>query len=83
MRFCKSGSAFPQPVRPIVHALVNKCDMHLLATEHRIPTPATKRPRSRADVEGFVETNGFPVVISRQIPSWDLDDHRGSSGRGD
>jgi predicted ATP-grasp superfamily ATP-dependent carboligase len=67
-RLLQERFVFPQPVRPVIHALVNKWDMHLLANEHGVPTPATERPASRADVDAFVETRGFPVVMKPADP---------------
>jgi D-aspartate ligase len=59
---------FPQPVRPIIRALANKWEMHLLANEHDIPTPVTVCPASRADVEEFLETNTLPCVVKPADP---------------
>lgn len=59
---------FPEPTRPVIHALLNKWDMHRLALEHAIPTPATTRPASRADAEAFVETAGLPIVMKAADP---------------
>jgi D-aspartate ligase len=59
---------FPQPVRPIIRALANKWEMHLLANEHDIPTPVTVSPASRADVEEFLETNTLPCVVKPADP---------------
>jgi predicted ATP-grasp superfamily ATP-dependent carboligase len=60
--------AFPQPVRPVIHSLLNKWDMHLLAKEHDIPTPNTAYPAIRADVDEFLETSGFPIVVKPADP---------------
>lgn len=59
---------FPQPVRPVIHSLLNKWGMHLLAREHGIPTPNTAFPASRVDVEEFLETSGFPIVMKQADP---------------
>lgn len=59
---------FPQPVGPVIHTLLNKWEMHLLAKEHSIPTPNTAYPASRADVEEFLETNNFPIVMKPADP---------------
>jgi D-aspartate ligase len=59
---------FPQPVRPIIRALANKWEMHLLAKEHDVPTPVTICPTSRADVEEFLETNTLPYVVKPADP---------------
>jgi D-aspartate ligase len=60
--------AFPQPVRPVIHTLLNKWEMHLLAKEHRIPTPNTACPASRVDIEEFLETSSFPIVMKPADP---------------
>src|SRR5439155_18831018 len=57
-----------QPVRPVVHALLNKWEMHRLATQHDIPTATTACPASRAEVEEILETLGFPVVLKGADP---------------
>jgi predicted ATP-grasp superfamily ATP-dependent carboligase len=54
---------FPRPARPLIRNLANKWEMHLLASEHAIPTPTTIHPRSRVDVEEFLETGTLPVVL--------------------
>jgi predicted ATP-grasp superfamily ATP-dependent carboligase len=59
---------FPQPKRPVLHALLNKWEMHLLATEHGIPTSTTACPASRADVEEFLESSTFPIVMKGADP---------------
>jgi D-aspartate ligase len=60
--------AFPQPVRPIIHSLLNKWEMHLLAKEHGIPTPNTAWPASRVEIEDFLETSNFPIVMKPADP---------------
>jgi len=60
--------AFPQPVRPVIHNLLNKWEMHLLAQEHHIPTPTTAYAALRADIDEFLETSGFPIVMKRADP---------------
>jgi D-aspartate ligase len=59
---------FPQPVRPVVRKLANKWEAHLLAKEHAVPTPVTRRPTSRVEVEEFIEISGFPVVMKGADP---------------
>jgi D-aspartate ligase len=54
---------FPQPARPILQRLLDKWEMHRLAEEHRIPTPATVRPAALDDVDEFLEGTGFPIVM--------------------
>jgi D-aspartate ligase len=59
---------FPRAARPLIRSLANKWEMHLLANEHAIPTAATVLPRSRADVEEFLETQTFPIVLKPADP---------------
>jgi len=59
---------FPRPVRPTIRALADKWGMHLLATEHGIPTPRTVRPESRSDVDEYLETSELPVVLKPADP---------------
>lgn len=54
---------FPRPTRPIVRDLANKWGMHALASGSGVPTPATAYVCSQADVEAFLETAAFPVVL--------------------
>jgi D-aspartate ligase len=60
--------AFPQPTRPVIHTLLNKWGMHLLAKEHDIPTPNTARPSTRADIDEFLESSSFPIVVKPADP---------------
>jgi D-aspartate ligase len=60
--------AFPQPVRPVIHTLLNKWEMHLLAQEHHIPTPNTAYAALRADIDEFLETSSFPIVMKPADP---------------
>jgi D-aspartate ligase len=59
---------FPRAPRPVIRSLANKWEMHLLANEHAIPTPATIWPRSRVDVEEFLENQSFPIVLKPTDP---------------
>jgi len=59
---------FPESVRPVVHTLLNKWEMHQLATEHGIPTATTAGPVSRADIEEFLERTTFPIVLKGADP---------------
>jgi predicted ATP-grasp superfamily ATP-dependent carboligase len=59
---------FGHAERPVVRRLANKWDMHQLATENGIPTPTTICPRSRADVETFLETATLPIVMKPADP---------------
>jgi D-aspartate ligase len=59
---------FPKPAQPLIHRLANKWTMNALANEHDIPTPETSLPQSMADVEEFLETTTFPVVLKPADP---------------
>jgi D-aspartate ligase len=59
---------FPRPGSSVVARLLNKWDMHTLATHHDIPTPLTARPTSRAEIEEFVAKTGFPLVVKPADP---------------
>jgi predicted ATP-grasp superfamily ATP-dependent carboligase len=59
---------FPRAPQPVIRRLANKWEMHLLANDHAIPTPTTVCPRSRADVEEFLETQKFPIVLKPGDP---------------
>jgi predicted ATP-grasp superfamily ATP-dependent carboligase len=54
---------FPQPVRATIRSLLNKWDLHLLAQEHGMPTPATACPASPDDASEFLESAGLPIVM--------------------
>jgi D-aspartate ligase len=59
---------FPKPAQPLIHRLANKWTMNALASEHDIPTPETSLPQSMIDVEEFLETTTFPVVLKPADP---------------
>ena len=59
---------FPRAERPVIRTLANKWEMHLLADEHAIPTPRTICPRSRVDVEEFLEIVTLPIVLKPADP---------------
>jgi D-aspartate ligase len=59
---------FPRAAQPVIRSLANKWEMHLLATDHAVPTPTTICPRSRVDVDRFLETGTFPVVLKAADP---------------
>jgi D-aspartate ligase len=59
---------FPKPAQPVIHRLANKWEMTALATEHGIPTAATSFPQSLTDVDAFLETTPFPVVLKPADP---------------
>ena len=52
----------------MIRTLANKWEMHLLADEHAIPTPRTICPRSRVDVEEFLEIVTLPIVLKPADP---------------
>jgi predicted ATP-grasp superfamily ATP-dependent carboligase len=54
---------FPQPVRPVLHSLLNKWEMHLLANEYEIPTPDAACPASVDDADKFLKDAGLPLVM--------------------
>lgn len=54
---------FPQPERPVIRALLNKWDMTLLAKAHDIPTPAAAHPASVDEIDDFLASTGFPIVM--------------------
>jgi predicted ATP-grasp superfamily ATP-dependent carboligase len=62
---------FPQPERPVIRALLNKWEMHLLAKAHDIPTPAAARPASFDEIDEFLAGTDFPIVMKaaeRYVP---------------
>jgi predicted ATP-grasp superfamily ATP-dependent carboligase len=59
---------FPQAKEPVLRKLANKWEMHRLAIEHGIPTPATACPASLADVETFLENSSVPIVMKPADP---------------
>lgn len=54
---------FPQPERPVIGALLNKWEMHVLAKEHDIPTPAAVHPASLDEIDEFLARTEFPIVM--------------------
>ena len=59
---------FPRAARPVIRGLANKWEMHLLASEHGVPTPNTIRPSSTIEVKEFLETRTFPIVLKPADP---------------
>jgi len=59
---------FPRSSTRAVRDLADKWQMYILAKEHGIPVPETARPSSRADVEAFLETARFPLVMKAADP---------------
>jgi predicted ATP-grasp superfamily ATP-dependent carboligase len=54
---------FPQPERPVIRALLNKWEMHLLAKAHNIPTPAAVHPASFDEIDEFLARTDFPILM--------------------
>ena len=54
---------FPRASSPVIRGVANKWQMFLLAKQHGIPTPETAYPQSRADVERFLRTARFPIMV--------------------
>jgi D-aspartate ligase len=59
---------FPKATPSVVERLLNKWEMHRLATSHKIPTPVTARPTSGGEIDDFVAKIGFPVVLKPADP---------------
>jgi D-aspartate ligase len=47
----------------VIERLANKWDMFKLAQEHRVPTPLTVYPVTRAETEDFLKRISMPVVM--------------------
>lgn len=56
------GFIFPRQPAALVRSLVDKQEMYRLAGSLAMATPSTVFPRSRADVDAFVEGASFPVI---------------------
>lgn len=54
---------FPEQPAGLVDALASKQGMYGLAIRHGIPTPKSAFPRSRKDVEDFLEGAIFPIML--------------------
>jgi len=54
---------FPQPERPVISALLNKWEMHLLAKAHDIPTPDAAHPASFDEIDEFLVRTDFPILV--------------------
>jgi predicted ATP-grasp superfamily ATP-dependent carboligase len=54
---------FPDQDRNVIRSLCSKKEMYYLAKKWNVPTPETSFPRSRIDVENFLETARFPVLL--------------------
>ena len=64
----KEKFIFPGQSPGLVQSLINKRQMHQLAGSAHIATARTIFPRSRADVEGFVQQAIFPVIVKGVDP---------------
>lgn len=58
---------FPEQPAGLARRLSSKAGMRELCLEHDIPTPLAIVPRSRADVERFLASTTFPVVMKGAI----------------
>jgi len=57
--------AYQFPVLPmgLARRLCSKKELYFLCRDHRLPTPQTAFPQSRADLLQFLESATFPVVL--------------------
>lgn len=68
---------FVLPGQPagLARALSSKREMYELCKRHDVPTPETHFPKSREEVERFITTATFPVVVKLvETPVFDADD---------
>jgi predicted ATP-grasp superfamily ATP-dependent carboligase len=68
---------FVLPGQPpgLARALSSKREMHALCKRHDVPTPETHFPTSRDEVESFISTATFPVVVKLvETPVFEADD---------
>jgi D-aspartate ligase len=54
---------FPEQDRNLIRALCSKKEMYYLAKKYNVPTPEITFPRSTADLENFLATARFPVLL--------------------
>src|SRR2546428_5462262 len=54
---------FPEQDRHLIRALCSKKEMYYLAKKYNVPTPEITFPRSIADLENFLATARFPVLL--------------------
>src|SRR5260370_19074209 len=59
----QEGYCYPRQDAALVRALCDKSRMQELARRSGVPTAQTVVPRSKADVEQFLETAIFPVMV--------------------
>ncbi len=68
---------FVLPGQPagLARALSSKREMYALCKRHHVPTPETHFPKSRHEVEKFITTATFPVVVKMvETPVFGADD---------
>ena len=58
----------PKVAPSTIRSLTNKWHLSFLAKEHGIPTPQTVLPRSREEVEHFLSTAQFPIMLKGANP---------------
>jgi D-aspartate ligase len=54
---------FPNQDRDLVRSLCSKKEIYYLAKKWNVPTPETAFPQTRSDIEYYLETARFPVVL--------------------
>ena len=54
---------FPDQDRDLVRSLCSKKEMYYLARKWNVPTPETAFPCSRTDIENYLATAGFPLLL--------------------
>src|SRR5664279_2818153 len=54
---------FPNQDRDLVRALCSKKHMYFLAKKWNVPTPEAAFPRSRADIEHYLKSAQFPLLL--------------------
>lgn len=59
----KDHFLFPPQTPGLAHGLSSKREMYSLCRRHGVPTPETYFPETREDVESFIATASFPVVL--------------------
>ena len=59
---------FPRAAHPVIHRLLDKSAMHVLAQEHGIPAPRTIGVSAPEDAERFGELGPFPIVLKAADP---------------
>ena len=59
----KDHFLFPQQPLGLARGLSSKREMHTLCKRHGVPTPEAYFPETRDDVQSFIATANFPVVL--------------------